>query len=86
MQISNEDFLIQSKKLKNELKTLHELSNLYYDKISNLYIVFSIVNLLQGFKLILLTNNFIKSIMNLFFTLRDLCIPIKIRKNKILSE
>ena len=38
LQISNEDFLIQSKKLKNELKTLHELSNLYYDKISNLYI------------------------------------------------
>ena len=38
LQISNEDFLIQSKKLKTELKTLHELSNLYYDKISNLYI------------------------------------------------
>lgn len=35
---SNEDFAVQSSKLKNELKTLHELSNLYYDKISNLYI------------------------------------------------
>lgn len=38
LQISNEDFLIQSKKLRNELKTLHELSNLYYEKISSLYI------------------------------------------------
>ncbi|MCB1177031.1 MAG: M23 family metallopeptidase [Leptospiraceae bacterium] len=34
---SNEDFIVQSQKLKSELKTLHEVSNQYYDKISSLH-------------------------------------------------
>ncbi|MCB1142505.1 MAG: M23 family metallopeptidase [Leptospiraceae bacterium] len=38
LQISNEDFIIQSKRLKTEMKTLHEHSSLYYEKILNLYI------------------------------------------------
>jgi murein DD-endopeptidase MepM/ murein hydrolase activator NlpD len=35
---SNEDFIVQSQKLKTELKLLHDVSNQYYDKISKLYV------------------------------------------------
>jgi murein DD-endopeptidase MepM/ murein hydrolase activator NlpD len=38
LNISNEDYIILSKKLKSEMKVLHELSSLYHEKISNLYI------------------------------------------------
>lgn len=38
LQVSNEDYIVQSQKMRSELKTLHDASNLYYEKIANLYL------------------------------------------------
>ncbi|HMY66033.1 MAG TPA: hypothetical protein PKN56_08525, partial [Leptospiraceae bacterium] len=38
MEISAEDYLIQSAKLKTELGIFHRMANLYYNKISSLYL------------------------------------------------
>jgi len=38
LQFSNEDFIVQSQKLRKELRALHEVTNQYYEKTANLYL------------------------------------------------